>query len=77
VYGVSNNPDPFFDNSNAHRLGYQPQDDALDHLADPTIRGQRPDLNTVEGATVGGPFAALGYVGTPERLLAKRREEDA
>ena len=42
VYGVSDNPNPFFDNRNATRLGYTPQDRALDHLADPDIPNHQP-----------------------------------
>jgi uronate dehydrogenase len=69
VYGVSNNPEPFFDNTNAERLGYQPQDRAIEHLADPSIPDHRPDPTTVDGALVGGPFALLGFVGDPRRVL--------
>lgn len=57
VYGVSDNPDPFFDNSNATRLGYRPQDRAADHLADPSLLSQKPDTSTAEGTFVGGHFA--------------------
>lgn len=71
VYGVSDNPDPFFDNANAQRLGYRPRDRAVDNLANPQILSLRPDSTTIEGATVGGPFTASGYVGAPDRLLHK------
>ncbi len=74
VYGVSDNPDPFFDNSNAHRLGYRPQDRAVDHLADPGIAKLCPDPMAIEGATVGGPFTASGYVGDPDRVLRRRKQ---
>jgi len=53
VYGVSDNPDPFFDNANATRLGYVPQDRALDHLADPDIPRRPPSE-----PWIGGHFAA-------------------
>jgi len=72
VYGVSDNPHSFFENSAATRLGYQPQDRAVDHLADPGILNECPDPDTVEGATVGGPFARLGFVGDPRRVLGRR-----
>lgn len=71
VYGVSDNPTPFFDNSNAHRLGYQPKDRAVDNLADPEILNLQAESATVEGATVGGPFSVNGYVGAPERVLSR------
>lgn len=53
VYGVSDNPDPFFDNSNATRFGYTPQDRALDHLADPDIPNHEPT-----DQYIGGHFAS-------------------
>ncbi len=56
VYGVSDNPDPFFDNHNAHHLGYRPQDRALDHLADESLRTSQPDPSTAAGVYVGGHF---------------------
>jgi len=56
VYGVSDNPAPFFDNRNADRLGYRPQDRALDHLADESLRDARPDPGSADGSYVGGHF---------------------
>lgn len=69
VYGVSNNPGLFFDNTNAERLGYRPQDRGVDHLADRRILDERPDPETIDGAVVGGPFAGIGYEGAPQRIL--------
>lgn len=71
VYGVSENPDPFFDNSNAIRLGYRPHDRSVDHLADPNILTLRADPTKIEGTTIGGLFTANGYVGDPERVLKR------
>ena len=71
VYGISDNPDPFFDNTNAHRLGYRPQDRAVDHLERTEIQLEQADASTIGGATVGGPFTAAGFVGDPARILAK------
>lgn len=56
VYGVSDNPGTFFDNSNATRLGYRPRDRALDHLADENLRDARPDPDSADGNYVGGHF---------------------
>lgn len=56
VYGVSENPEPFFDNRNAHRLGYSPEDRALDHLADEEFRHLPPDTSTADGTHIGGHF---------------------
>ena len=58
VYGVSDITEPFFDNTNAARLGYQPLDRAVDHLADPAILEAKPDPNSPEGIYIGGHFAA-------------------
>lgn len=74
VYGVSDNPDPFFDNSNAHRLGYRPNDRAVDNVAGPEILTMRSDPTSIEGTTVGGPFTASGYVGDPKRVLRRREQ---
>ena len=69
VYGVSDNPEPFFDNANAFRLGYRPQDSAADFVTDQSVLQQRPDLSTIEGGVVGGGFAASGLAGDPGRIL--------
>ena len=74
VYGVSDNPDPFFDNANAARLGYRPQDRAIDHLADPGILDNTPDSTRIGDAVVGGPFAQDGFVGHPARILRRTAE---
>ena len=72
VYGTSNNPDPFFDNSNATRLGYCPKDRAIDHISNDQISTSVPDESTIAGGCVGGGFAAVGFKGTPERTLRSR-----
>lgn len=69
VYGVSDNPDPFFDNSNAEKLGYRPMDRSSDHVSDPSVLTKRTDPNTIEGAVVGGGFAANGFDGDLDRVL--------
>lgn len=74
VYGVSDNPDPFFDNTNAARLGYRPQDRALDHLADKGILDHTADATKIGDAVVGGPFAQDGFVGHPARILRRAAE---
>jgi len=57
VYGSSRCPDPLFDNTHAFSLGYEPKDEALDHLADPAIATQKPDAKIPEQRYVGGHFA--------------------
>jgi uronate dehydrogenase len=69
VYGVSDNPDPFFDNRNARRLGYRPQDNAADFVTDRSLLNASPDLTTIEEGVVGGGFAAAGFAGDVRRIL--------
>lgn len=57
VYGISRCPEPLFDNSHAYTLGYQPRDNSLDHLADPSIASQKPDPRNPEQKYIGGHFA--------------------
>ncbi len=61
VYGVSQCPDPFFQNSEAERLGYRARDRAEDFPARESILTERPGAATVEGRFVGGHFAAEDY----------------
>ncbi|MDF1850596.1 MAG: NAD(P)-dependent oxidoreductase [Verrucomicrobiales bacterium] len=56
VYGASDNPAPFFDNENAERLGYEPRDRSIDHLADPALL-TTPPAEGPEGKYIGGHFA--------------------
>ncbi len=61
VYGVSETVDPFFDNSNATRLGYIPQDRAVEHLASKDLLRQQPDSDSLEGKYIGGHFAVRHF----------------
>jgi uronate dehydrogenase len=56
VYGVSRNPGPFFDNTNAQRLGYRPQDCAEDHVVDPALLSESVNPDLPEQRCVGGHF---------------------
>ncbi len=69
VYGVSDNPAPFFDNRNAFRLGYRPEDRSVDVVADASILTASPEPGTIAGGVVGGGFAAVGFEGDPSRVL--------
>jgi uronate dehydrogenase len=69
VYGVSEVPDPFFENSNATRLGYRPRDRAVDHVTDPALLTEHPDATTIEGGVIGGGFASAGFAGDPHKVL--------
>lgn len=60
VYGVSDCPDCFFDNSSAEEIGFMPQDRSLDHLKDPSLRDAQPDLTNLDNLFIGGYFATHG-----------------
>lgn len=77
VYAVSDNPDGFFINDSACELGYSPQDRAIDHLANPRLIDQRPDLAKLQDRLVGGYFGANGFDGDPDRLLKPPRGRGA
>jgi uronate dehydrogenase len=72
VYGVSEVPAAFFDNQNATRLGYVPQDRSIDHMKSPDLLQYQPDLTTIEEGVVGGGFARAGFAGDPAKVLARR-----
>lgn len=69
VYGVSNNPEPIFDNSNAVRLGYRPDDCSRDFVSDPAILEAKPDSSLLEDVLIGGGFAVEGFDGDESRFL--------
>ncbi len=71
VYGVSDNHEPFFDNRNAFRLGYRPQDRSVDFVSEPSVLNLKPDLTSIVGAVVGGGFASVGYQGDPKRVTGE------
>lgn len=53
VYGISDNARAWFDNRNAHRLGYRPQD-ASEPYADEILRREPPPGNTPADIFQGG-----------------------
>jgi uronate dehydrogenase len=72
VYGVSEVPEPFFDNQNATRLGYQPQDRAIDQVKSTNVLSHQPDIHSIEEGVVGGGFASCGFAGNPNKVFSKR-----
>jgi uronate dehydrogenase len=58
VYGVSRNARAWWDNSNAYRLGYDPQDDAEAYA---NRFGERPPDGGYEATLQGGSAAARGF----------------
>ena len=63
VYGVSGNKRSWYDNSNAVRLGYQPQDDAETYAAETLAREKPGDL--VAELYQGGIFTVAEEVPNP------------
>lgn len=66
VYGVSNNRRSWWDNSNATRLGYRPQDDAED-WAD-RLKG-KISPHAIDELFQGGPYCATDFTGDVERIV--------
>jgi len=65
VYGVSDNKRSWYDNSNAHRLGYQPQDDA-ERYAEEVLAKEKPGDPRAE-TYQGGNFVFAEIGGDPSR----------
>ncbi|HEX4404065.1 MAG TPA: NAD(P)-dependent oxidoreductase [Polyangia bacterium] len=63
VYGVSGNARSFYDNANAARLGYRPQDDSEPQAA--AVLAREPPGNPRFEAIQGGPFAVLEEIPNP------------
>jgi uronate dehydrogenase len=65
VYGVSDNPRSWWDNSNAERLGYAPQDsaEAFAETYEKAVSG-----DPIEEAFQGGSFVSREFVGDPSRI---------
>jgi uronate dehydrogenase len=65
VYGVSDNKRSWYDNANAHRLGYQPQDDAERYAAE-VLAKEKPGDPRAE-MYQGGNFVFAEIGGDPNR----------
>src|SRR5712671_2007649 len=71
VYGVSGNKRSWYDNSNAERLGYRPQDDSERFAAEVLARA-RPG-NPVAALYQGGDFTVIEQVMNPAGPVRQRR----
>ena len=71
VYGVSANTRSWYDNANARRLGYRPQDDSEAFAAEVLAR-ERPGDPTAE-LYQGGAFTVEEQIPNPARPRKKRR----
>jgi uronate dehydrogenase len=64
VYGISGNKRAWYDNSNAHRLGYRPQDDS-ENYAEETLAREKPSKDVVAETYQGGVFCSAEEVPNP------------
>ncbi|MDQ3027028.1 MAG: NAD(P)-dependent oxidoreductase [Pseudomonadota bacterium] len=58
VYGVSGNRRSWYDNSNATRLGYKPQDDS-EAFAEEVLRNEKPGADPLAEKYQGGTFVSM------------------
>ncbi len=73
VYGISGNKRAWYDNSNAYRLGYKPQDDSEIHAA-PVLAREKPSGDAKAEMYQGGAFVTAEEIPNPAPLprLKKR-----
>jgi uronate dehydrogenase len=68
VYGVSGNKRSWYDNSNAHRLGYKPEDDSEPQAAQVLSAEAGQPKNPIAEKYQGGTFPAEEYDAKTERV---------
>ena len=66
VYGVSGNPRAWYDNSNAKRLGYKPQDNS-EAWAEEVLRNEKPATDLLAEQYQGGTFVSAEIGGDPSK----------
>ena len=64
VYGISGNKRAWYDNSNAVRLGYRPQDDS-EPFADEVLRNEKASNDPIAEAHQGGIFCTAEEIPNP------------
>lgn len=70
VYGVSGNKRSWYDNSNAARLGYKPQDDSESYAVE-VLAKEKPPADARSELYQGGTFVAAEIGGDPNRPRPK------
>jgi len=70
VYGVSGNKRTWYDNSNAQRLGYKPQDDSESYAAE-VLAKEKPGADPRSEIYQGGNFVVAEIGGDPSRPTPK------
>ncbi|HEX4798492.1 MAG TPA: NAD(P)-dependent oxidoreductase [Burkholderiales bacterium] len=66
VYGISGNKRSWYDNSNAERLGYRPQDDSEPYAAE-LLQKEKPGADPLWELYQGGTFVTAEAQGDPTR----------
>jgi uronate dehydrogenase len=66
VYGISGNRRAWYDNANAARLGYRPQDDSEDY-AEQVLRDEKPAADARAETYQGGGFVSVEVGGDPNK----------
>ncbi len=74
VYGVSNNKRSWYDNANAHRLGYRPQDDSEGQAAQVLAR-ETPGADHTSEIYQGGMFCVAEEIPNPAPLPKKKKRK--
>jgi uronate dehydrogenase len=74
VYGVSGNKRSWYDNSNAQRLGYKPQDDSEPYAAD-VLAKEKPGADPRSETYQGGNFVLAEIGGDPSRVTPKLKRK--
>ncbi|MEA3193006.1 MAG: uronate dehydrogenase [Betaproteobacteria bacterium] len=72
VYGISRNKRAWYDNANAYRLGYQPQDDAETWAAE-VLQNEKPAGDPVAEMYQGGIFTVAEDIPNPAAPLRKEK----
>jgi uronate dehydrogenase len=68
VYGVSDNPRAWYDNSNAYRLGYAPADQAEDYASEATEADLRLPPDPIGEQFQGGGFCTMEFAGDVKKI---------
>ncbi len=67
VYGASENDRTWWDNANAYRLGYRPQDES-ELFAPDILAAELEAADLVAEQFQGGPFCSAEFTGSPDRI---------
>ncbi len=74
VYGISGNKRAWYDNSNAYRLGYKPQDDS-EAFAAAVLAKEKPGGDARAELHQGGAFCVAEEIPNPAPLPKKKRKK--